>query len=81
MDGGRVDEGHREAVRLESIHQPIPVVRRLDGDASERLPKRLELTQDVFETIRYSLVEHDAVLVVENHDVAVGGVQVDSAVQ
>jgi hypothetical protein len=41
VDGGCVGQRDREAVRLEAVHQPIPVVRRLDRDASERLPNRL----------------------------------------
>jgi hypothetical protein len=56
-------------------------VSRLDRDAQERLPNRLELTHDSLEPIRESLVEHDPILVVEDHHAVVPGMKVDSAVQ
>jgi hypothetical protein len=80
-NGRRVDELHVVARGHQAVDEPVPVVRRLDGDRDESLAVRLECFQDQLEIVPESPVEDPSIVGITDGEVAVVGVKIDTAEQ
>jgi hypothetical protein len=64
---------------LQSIHQPVPVVRRFDGNNLEPLAERLQRFQDGRQPVRQSFPEQLLVASIRDNIHRVVAMQIDAA--
>ena len=71
---------YRIAGTHEPIDEPIPIIGGLDGNALQRGSKRFQCGEDQGQLIREPFLVEHPILVIEHHDDAVGGMQIDSRI-
>lgn len=73
-------EVHDVARVHQAIHEPVPIIGGLHGNALQRLTEGSEGREDPCQLVAESLLVEYAVVVVKHHDDTVGPMQIDPSI-